>query len=90
MSFIIEITGCVLIIGMILFFYKYFYKNYGVKERYVALYELWKINELLEARGLSLKALDEFELRLIAEEKNAIVAIDEHYKREKAELKKGK
>ena len=58
------------------------------------MYELWKLNELMEARGLSLKALDECELKLVAEKKNIIVLIDEHYKQEKKnlnkELKKGK
>lgn len=62
----------------------------GQKQRYIDLYELYKINELMEARGLSLKALDKFELELIAEKRNSIIAIDEFYKKEKAELKKGK
>ena len=90
MSMLFEIVMCFIMISLCGFFYLYYWKHMGQKQKYIDLYELWKLDELLRVRGLSFKALDEFELKLVAEKKNAIVAIDEFYKREKAELKKGK
>lgn len=90
-----QIVLFVLMFGGIWALASWFYKTSSMRvsimqTRYIDLYELYKVNEELEARGLSFKQLDKFELDLIGHKKTAIQRIDDKYKKEKAELKKGK
>jgi hypothetical protein len=63
----------------------------GIKERYIAIYEMFKLEEQLKERNLSFEQLDakadEIHIRLYGKpdsrKKNDISAIDEQYKSDK-------
>ena len=62
--------------------YKYFKYTTEIlykQKRYIQLYELYKIEEQLKARGLSFDKLDELNDRLFGRHKTPVERLDEAY-----------